>query len=89
MTKKKPWTLPYDVVQVDWVDSQCIHGWHRLEELSSLAASQVITVGFLVSEDKESVTVCAGVAETTEHSNIHVIPRFAIQRVTILKKKER
>jgi hypothetical protein len=70
------------VVYLEWLDSESDHGWHetaRVQEKRVLLA--VRSVGFLICEDGESVTI------TTSVSPHEVNDPLTIPKVAIVKRR--
>jgi len=84
---KKPWKLPYDVVQVDWYDAHCLFGWNSYDRACQHGLGQVILVGLLLTKDDEIVLIADGVAENHEYGNVHAIPVANIAKITTLRKR--
>ena len=74
MTKPK-------LVYVQWVDSCCGSGWQTLERIRA-ACTKCITVGFLVHEDDECISVATTLGyhegEPNQTADAITIPRVAI-----------
>jgi hypothetical protein len=74
-----------DVVLIEWVDSCSSSGWRRMSDIPAgwFCASRCETVGFLIDENDDSVTLALsrGVCETTsDFTETMTIPKVAITR---------
>lgn len=71
---------PDDVVYLEWVDSSGQDGWVKKQQaLDTSTPSQCRTVGFVLCEDDESVTLMSTVDDS--HGNVDnplTIPKFAV-----------
>lgn len=78
----------YPLVAVDWTDAMGFQDWKPLEEAIRQKPAKCTTVGFLLNDNPEFVTI----AQTISHSEAKVdivdgvlcIPRPGIQKVTYL-----
>jgi hypothetical protein len=81
----------YPLVKVFWLDSHVTPEWVSIEEIQDNATSlDCVSVGFLVHENKESVTVAshvsiAGRRYTASCDGAMTIPRKAITKMVRLK----
>lgn len=85
MTKTHP--TP-DILLVEWIDSCGSSGWRPLADIQQ-EPSRCQTVGWLVSENKEALTLALNRAEN--HDNVPFgeticIPKIAIKRRTTLRR---
>jgi hypothetical protein len=73
-------------VLVEWLDSSEAHGWVRAGNFRSEPLN-CLTLGILVSENEESVTVASTVADhggdDEQWSSPMTIPRRSIVRLTL------
>lgn len=61
MTERIVWAL--------WVDSaEACHGWNEPTPNKGRAGAQVRTVGYLIAEDAESITVAVAVDDLNGHA---------------------
>ncbi|MGD9682613.1 MAG: hypothetical protein AB7W16_15605 [Candidatus Obscuribacterales bacterium] len=69
----------YKIVQVFWTDSQTpnVVGWMDQNEISH-EPSSIETVGYLIHEDDESVTIAASVSNDDLVQGVIVIPKAVI-----------
>jgi hypothetical protein len=76
---------------VEWRDSLASHGWEPIEEARTLRPMDIKTVGFVIDEDDDYVTIAQSYDERKTHGrphadNIICIPKFAItQSQTLLE----
>jgi len=75
------------IVHISWVDSCCAHGWLDPVDVSPNPAS-CESVGFLVRETKEVVTVAMnrGLEGATAFGEYTTIPRACITKMKVLAK---
>ena len=75
------------LVQVKWVDSHSFDSWVDIEQLKDYSeVVHVVSVGWLVNECKETVTITPHVAfgkggEISQCSGDMTIPRVAITKI--------
>ena len=62
------------IVYVEWVDSGSTHGWVHLDQLRDPPRILCVTVGFLVREIDEGVTVSASWSDTGSFDSPITIP---------------
>lgn len=78
-----------DLVYVEWVDSAGQDGWvDRQTALSGSIPSRVRSVGIVLHEDDESITLVTG--EDTTHDNVDnpiTIPKVAVTRRHGLRRR--
>lgn len=68
-----------------WIDSSSFNGWSEIDHpMHSLAT--ITTIGWLVREDKKSVTISSGLSETGKICCSLTIPRSAILKFKKLPK---
>jgi hypothetical protein len=77
-TKKKDLT----VVHIEWIDSCSNSGWRNPEEDG---ISHIHSVGLLVREQPEYVTLSSSKGEYGKYSDMMSIPRSCITRMKKLK----
>ena len=65
------------MVYVEWVDSAQMKGWQDLEDAKALTVLDMETLGFLIEETDDAVTVVATWAEGNYDCPI-CIPKCAI-----------
>lgn len=65
------------IERVRWVDSCSPRGWTQKEALKGYVPVQIESIGWVVSEDANSLTL-AGHASTTEYDGIMCIPKAVI-----------
>lgn len=86
--------MKYKLVQVVWTDVRCTdRDWLTRSEFESFRLPTVTTIGFLLAENKEYLTVapcCMKVPdEDTElFRPIWLIPCSAVKKITYLKENK-
>jgi hypothetical protein len=78
-------------VQVTWVDSRRDSGdWEYLDEFKPMIPAKVETVGFLLANTEEAVTLAFTIADNGQYCNLICIPQvsvYAIMALSILPYK--
>lgn len=74
-----------DIVKIDWIDS-CFGpaGWGEKEDFENVTLVECTTVGFIVQETKEHITIASTVNED-QVSSVVTIPKSCIERQKQLK----
>lgn len=68
------------LVYVEWIDSEMVEGWQPVEDVSPEFES-VHTIGWLVAENDQGVTIAAHLDETGKRTcDVMRIPHVAILR---------
>lgn len=79
----------YPVVMIEWVDSHRLGGWRDTNEvieiLSEPKRMNCVTCGFLIHEDKASITVALNIGNE-QCADAMTIPRVAISRIKKIRK---
>lgn len=80
---------PYALVLVRWLDSAAPRGWQNLGEWQGLGSLDCVSVGFLLSQNAEAVTLMPHVAypddeEQRQGNGIMVIPAGAVTSIEAL-----
>lgn len=71
------------IVKVKWIDSAGgINGWEYLEELPPLKPATCNTIGYLLENNHEYITIASTISQT------QVLGRITIPKCAILKIKE-
>jgi hypothetical protein len=76
--------LHVPIVYVEWNDSTPLGGWVEDHELPP--EMQCVSFGYLVREDRESITVAAHMSSHDSHSGAIRIPRACITRMEKYEK---
>lgn len=73
------------IIEVLWVDSSMEGGrvWHRVEDIRASKLVEVRSVGFLIHEDKRSLTIAAHVGGP-DAAGAMKIPKGAVTRRRII-----
>lgn len=66
------------VERIDWVDSSSLRGWQRRD--AGHSPSCIMTVGLVVGETKDAVTVSHSISEDSNVPDALSIPKVAIVR---------
>lgn len=84
MKEKK---LKYKIEFIEWVDSfGCSSGWAPVEAIDTCLVCQ--TVGFVVSENKEVISIANSIAYETEHTTEQSNGVMTIPKVSIKNRRE-
>lgn len=82
-------TIRFPIVYVEWVDSSCLPNvtWFPISEIDN-QVSRIATVGFLVAESKDCITLVRqyGFEENPGVGGDITIPKAAITKRKVLKK---
>ena len=68
------------IVIITWIDAETTHGWQDNSDTDT-SHTEVLTIGFLISEDEKSVVVASSVSDTSNNSRMK-IPRGMILSMT-------
>lgn len=80
---KKP-KHPYPLAQVTWVDAETTHGWeHAFGEIKP-SVPTVVTVGFLIYQDENLVSIASTVGDDRAHNARIQIPVGMIKDLKLL-----
>lgn len=69
---------------IEWLDSAHNEGWVSKKD-DTLRPDPIVSVGFVVQETKEFVTIAQGEGSDT-YSDKTCIPKFAVTKMTTLRK---
>ena len=72
------------IVIVEWVDSSFSEGWVGKDEFD-YGISYITSVGYLVHETKEFISIALNVGNNGQISDVMNIPKVAILSITDLK----
>ena len=76
--------MKMDIIYVEWIDSTSLHGWNSPAEAKALKSDPCRTVGFLLQETDDAVTLVMSHTSRDEENgresmaNAVVIPKFAV-----------
>lgn len=89
MTKKTKYTVPERIVLVEWIDAMTGDaGWKTLKEVKKQAPVIVHSIGYLVKDDPDFVTVVGSFIPDFGDSDGNVtVPRGMIKSITDLVPK--
>lgn len=77
--------MDFPIVWIEWHDATSPTGWQTMAEAQALAPEHVITVGFLISQNKDKVTIAASLSGN-ECGEIIVIPKSWVTQMRRLSK---
>lgn len=63
---------PRPIVEITWTDANSSHGWTAPDELEELLAAPCHTVGYLIHETREALTL-AGSLDLSNKENVEPI----------------
>lgn len=76
--------MPGKIVLIDWVDSNCIHGW-RPDDCKDDTFANCRSVGILKYADDEKVTIALGESDCDSVFETITIPRGCIKGMKFLR----
>ena len=84
------------IVEVEWEDSNAVHGWHKGED-DEYTTSACVSVGYVVDERDEAISLAESLDTSPDRPNVKIhnhgcvttIPRSAIRKVTELSRKRK
>ena len=84
---KRP-TQKWPLVEVWWVDaSEMAHGW--ADEGPKVEDAMVLSVGFLISNDKDHVVIALDTDEQGMHNGRGQIPAGMVKKIKVLRKADK
>ena len=72
-------------IEVYWVDSCASHGWQHISDLNP-RPSMILSVGILISDEPEAITLAASRNEEGGVDSPITIPRECIKSVKTFKR---
>lgn len=78
------------MIYVEWVDSCQSHNWQAVEELKSQRSLHCFSVGWIVAENKDSITLAANISEKNHPTafyqccGVMTIPQKAIVQKKVM-----
>lgn len=76
---------PYPLVKMEWIDAETTLGWESEGE-NKPTVPLVVTVGFLVFETDDLVSIASTVGDDRSHNSRINIPKGMIKARTVLRK---
>ncbi len=76
------------IVRVEWVDSAFAQGWMDIEQAKNHTISHCTSVGILVHQDDEKITIMQSLSDKQDAGDGITIPKCSIKRMRMLKVKE-
>ncbi len=73
---------------IEWVDSAFCQGWMNRDNAKSHKESRIVTVGILLFEDDERVTVMQSLSDKNDAGDGITIPKCSIKRMRQLNIKK-
>ena len=73
------------IILIEWVDSAFMQGWMSREAAMMHTVSRITSVGILVCEDKDKITIVQGVSDKEDVGDGITIPRVSIKKMRTLK----
>jgi len=74
------WILKLKIIHIEWEDAKATYGWHSTDEIVK-RTFPVTTVGILIHEDAESITVSTSYARATgDWADPITIPKRCINK---------
>lgn len=72
------------IVLISWRDASSRSMWGSREEYLEHEPMEILTVGFLLKQDKKSITVVASQAEDSDLHQAIAIPRDWVTKIKVL-----
>lgn len=74
------------LVEVEWQDAAQHRGWHKPNQLATVA--QCRTIGYLIDDLKSHVVVAMSSEVTGDYGDAMAIPRGCVVKITTLVPKQ-
>ena len=69
-----------EIVLIEWLDSKGLERWEYLEDLEPLLPARCLTVGFLLDDKPDYVTIALGISDTQVLGRM-TIPKGCISKI--------
>lgn len=69
------------IAAIDWIDSQSTRGWYKFNPQEDRDPCNIHSVGLIVDECKQSVSLSTSVSKNGNHMDVVTIPRVAIVKL--------
>ena len=79
----------YDAVVLEWWDISTLSGWNNEHETKDAKPCVCISLGFLVSVEKNQIKLCCGFSDDGEIMDITSYPKGAVKQIIYLTKKKK
>ena len=76
-----------NLVLVEWADAAFMQGWGSKEHAQHHRESNIASVGILVHEDCDRVTIVQSLSDRDDFGDGITIPRVCIKRIRTLRVK--
>ena len=73
-----------DYVKVEWIDSAINGRWVTIEEANAIGVIECITIGHLLSKDRDVVRVIGTIGDGEQGMHLVVIPRVCVTSIARL-----
>lgn len=84
----KKQTVPYNLVMIEWTDaSRLSDGWMDLEAIPDAYLHKCVTVGFVVSENRDGKILVPTIGDIEHPGNSHTYGGMLIPRKAILSER--
>lgn len=83
MNKSKK--LPYPLVKVEWLDAETTFGWESEGE-NKPTVPVVTTVGFLIVDTEELISIASTIGQDKTHNSRINIPKGMVKSFFVLRK---
>lgn len=78
----------FPLVKIDWVDASQKSGWHNKEDIDFERPMDIMTVGYIIHQNDEKVTVAASLTDLDcdnyQCNGIMMIPQVTIKKISHL-----
>lgn len=78
-----------DIVLIEWIDAyECASGWLELEEALKTKPPTVYSIGFVLKEEKDYITICADLGREgdSDCGRVQVIPKTWVKKTILVDK---
>jgi hypothetical protein len=75
-------------VLIEWDDSTHITpgGWIDREVATTVGSCSIVTVGWLIADDDDTVTICQSITEADDCTGTFAIPKAVVRKMKKLGK---
>ena len=85
---RKPKGLPYKLVIVEWIDaSRLSDGWMDIEAIPDAYLHKCVTVGFVISENKDGKVLIPTIGDIEHPDNSHTYGGMLIPLRAIISER--
>jgi len=74
-----------ELVLIEWIDSAFMQGWMLKDKVKEHTISRIASVGILIHEDAEKITIVQDVSNKDDAADGITIPKCCIKRIRKLR----